>query len=201
MESFFDTNLFNWIVLPLLIFIARILDVSIGTIRIIFVSRGMKFWAAVLGFFEVLIWISVIGQVLQNLTNPLTYIAYAAGFATGNYVGILIEQKISIGKIILRLITSKDMTGLITFLKSKKLRYTILDGKGTMGDVSVLFTIVERKQLPLLINSVNKFNPTAFYSIEDVRQVKEGNFPKTFQKINSSRPFSRIRLSSIMKRK
>ncbi|MBU0528552.1 DUF2179 domain-containing protein [bacterium] len=201
MESFFDTNLFNWVVLPLLIFIARILDVSIGTIRIIFVSRGMKLWAAVLGFFEVLIWISVIGQVLLNLTNPLTYIAYAAGFATGNYVGILIEQKISIGKVILRLITANDITSLITFLKSKKLRYTVLDGKGTMGAVNVLLTIIERKKLPILINSVNNFNPTAFYSIEDVRQVKEGDFPNTFQKVNSSRPFSRIRLSSIMKRK
>ncbi|MCJ7801030.1 MAG: DUF2179 domain-containing protein [Candidatus Marinimicrobia bacterium] len=201
MDNFFDTNLFNWVILPILIFIARILDVSIGTIRIIFVSRGMKLWSTVLGFFEVLIWISVIGQVLQNLTNPLTYIAYAAGFATGNYVGIIIEQKISIGKVILRLITSKDITSLITFLKSKKLRYTVLDGTGTMGDVNVLFTIIERKKLPLLIHSVNKLNPTAFYSIEDVRQVKEGDFPKTFQKVNSSRPFSRIRLSSIMKRK
>ena len=94
-----------------------------------FVSRGMKFWSAFLGFFEVLIWISVIGQVLQNLSNPLTYIAYAAGFATGNYIGILIEQKISIGKIILRIITSKDITELRKYLKSKDLRFTQLDGK------------------------------------------------------------------------
>ncbi len=201
MEIFFDSNLFNWIVLPLLIFLARILDVSIGTVRIIFVSRGMKFWAAVLGFFEVLIWISVIGQVLQNLTNPLTYIAYAAGFATGNYVGILLEQKVSIGKVILRLITATDIGRLISFLKTKKLRYTILDGTGTMGDVKVLFTVVERKKLPLLIQSVNKYNPKAFFSIEDVRQVKEGDFPETLQKVNTSRPFSRIRLSTIMKRK
>ena len=201
MEPFIESSLFSWIILPLLIFIARILDVSLGTMRIIFVSRGMKLYAAILGFFEILIWISVIGQVLQNLTNPITYIAYAAGFATGNYIGILIEQKISIGKIILRIITSKDITELCNFLQSKNMHYTLIDGSSNDDNVKILFTISDRKKLPLLINSLNIYNPTAFYSIEDIRRVHEGSFPETTRKISSSNPFSRKRILSIVKKK
>ena len=178
MESFFESDVYLWVVLPLLIFTARILDVSIGTMRIMFVSRGMKAWSAFLGFFEVLIWISVIGQVLQNLSNPLTYIAYAAGFAAGNFIGILLEQKLSIGKIILRIITSKDVTELRKYLKSKDLRFTQLDGSGSEANVNILFTISDRKHLPVLIKGINEYVPSAFYSIEDVRRVRDGNFLK-----------------------
>ncbi|MFH1851520.1 MAG: DUF2179 domain-containing protein [Candidatus Neomarinimicrobiota bacterium] len=201
MESFFDSTLFHWVILPLLIFLARILDVSIGTVRIIFVSRGLKMMAAFLGFVEVLIWISVIGQVLQNLTNPVTYIAYAAGFATGNYIGILIEQRISIGKIIIRIITADNTDDLRKHLKSHSIRYTVIDAAGSTGSVQLLFTIMDRSKLPLMLEKINKYNPTAFYSIEDVRQVREGEFPGSFRPVNARRPFSRIRQFSIMKKK
>lgn len=201
MEPFFETTLFSWVVLPILIFIARILDVSLGTVRIIFVSRGMKLNATILGFFEILIWISVIGQVLQNLTNPLTYIAYAAGFAAGNYIGILIEQKLSIGKIIIRIITSKDITELRKFLESEKLRYTLIDGSTRDEDVSILLIILDRKKLSFIINGINKYNPSAFYSIEDVRRVREGGFPESHRKISSERPMTRKRNFSIIKKK
>ncbi|GAE87820.1 hypothetical protein JCM21531_1220 [Acetivibrio straminisolvens JCM 21531] len=81
----------------MLIFFSRIIDVTIGTIRIIFVSRGKKYLAPVLGFFEVLVWIVAISQVMQNLNNFACYFAYAAGFATGTFVGIIIEEKLAIG--------------------------------------------------------------------------------------------------------
>ncbi len=82
-NTFFSSDLFSYAILPLLIFLARICDVSIGTLRIIFVSKGVKKVAPVLGFFEVLIWIIAISKIMQNLDNYVNYIAYAAGFATG----------------------------------------------------------------------------------------------------------------------
>ncbi|HOQ05094.1 MAG TPA: DUF5698 domain-containing protein, partial [Anaerohalosphaeraceae bacterium] len=93
-ESWMNSFWFAWIVLPLLIFIARIADVTIGTIRLIFVARGMKILAPLAGFFEVLIWLVVIGQIMRHLANPLCYIAYAAGFAAGNYIGMMLVDRL-----------------------------------------------------------------------------------------------------------
>ena len=90
-------DLYGWVVLPLLIFVARIMDVSIGTSRVIFVSRGYRVLAAVAGFWEVLIWLLAIGQIMQNLDNPMCYLAYAGGFAMGNYIGITLTNKMSWG--------------------------------------------------------------------------------------------------------
>ena len=96
------------IIIPLLIFVARIFDVTLGTIRIILVSRGVKIPAALLGFFEVLIWLIAIGRVMQNLNNVSNYIAYAGGFAMGNFVGIYIENKLAMGLLSIRVVTAKD---------------------------------------------------------------------------------------------
>ena len=93
-----ESHFFAWVVLPILIFLARICDVSLGTVRLIFVSRGFKYLAPVIGFFEVLIWILAMTQIMQNLTNPICYLGYAGGFATGNYIGILIAEKLSLGE-------------------------------------------------------------------------------------------------------
>ncbi|HER42916.1 MAG TPA: hypothetical protein ENO08_00460, partial [Candidatus Eisenbacteria bacterium] len=85
--TFIDSELFKWVVLPLLIILARVIDVTIGTIRIVFVSRGHKVIAPILGFFEVLIWLLAIGQIMRNLSNFMCYIAYGTGFALGTYMG------------------------------------------------------------------------------------------------------------------
>jgi len=85
-----SSKLFAWVVLPVLIFIARVADVSLGTVRVIFITRGLKYFAPIVGFLEILIWLLAIGQIMRNLSHPICYIAYAGGFATGNYVGIWI---------------------------------------------------------------------------------------------------------------
>ena len=102
LSSFFDSDFFSYAVLPILIFLARICDVSIGTMRIIFVSKGKKNIAPVLGFFEVLIWITAISKIMQNLDNYVNYIAYAGGFATGNFIGMLIEERLAMGILMIR---------------------------------------------------------------------------------------------------
>ena len=175
--SLFNSNFYVWFVLPFLIFLARIADVSIGTVRLIFVSRGFKYLAPIVGFFEVLIWLLAIGQIMKNLTNPACYIGYAGGFAMGNYVGMLISEKLSLGVVLIRVITGKDALPLVEHLKSKNYGVTSIDGHGTSGEVQVVFTIVPRREVPSVVDSIKKFNPQAFYSIEEVGFVEKGVFP------------------------
>ena len=172
-----DSYFFTFIIIPLLIFIARVTDVTLGTIRVIFVSKGLKYLAPIIGFFEVLIWLIAIGQIMKNLSNYLSYIAYAGGFATGNYVGMIIAEKMYIGVALLRVITQKDASELVKSLSSQKYGVTYVDGYGAQGKVNILFTIVPRKEISKVIKIVTEFNPKAFYTIEEVDFVEQGIFP------------------------
>ncbi len=174
---FFDSGVFRWVVLPILIFVARIMDVSLGTVRLIFVSRGFKFLAPLVGFFEVLIWILAMGQIMQNLTNPVCYIAYAGGFATGNFVGIHIAEKLSLGMVLVRIITGREASGLLESLRLENYGVTSIDGHGISGEVKIVFTIVPRKEVHGVVDLVKKFDPQAFYSVEEIGLVEKGVFP------------------------
>jgi len=171
------TDVYAWVLLPILIFFARVCDVTLGTIRIIFVSRGIKYLAPIIGFFEILIWLLAIGQIFQDLSNIYYYIFYAGGFATGNYVGMYIENKLSFGMVILRVITRKDATALIGALQSMKYGLTTIDAEGIKGKVKIIFTVIRRHDTPKVINLIKDYNPTAFYSIEDIRSVSEALIP------------------------
>lgn len=170
-------SLYTLVIVPALIFVARVLDVSLGTVRVIFVSKGLKYLAPVIGFFEILIWLLAIGQIMANLTNPACYIAYAGGFATGNYIGIMIAEKLSLGVALLRVVTQKDANELVRSLSSAEYGVTSVDGQGIQGSVKIIFTIVPRKEITNVIELVKKFNPKAFYTIEDIGFVEEGIFP------------------------
>ena len=191
---FVNSGVYTWFVLPFLIFVARIADVSLGTVRVIFVSRGLKYLAPVVGFFEVLIWLLAIGQIMKNLSNPLCYIAYAAGFGMGNYVGIRIAEKLSLGVVLIRVVSKKDALPLVECLKAENYGVTSVDGHGTSGQVKVVFTIVPRREMPSVVDLIRKFNPQAFYSIEDVGFVEKGIFPlrkswRDFNLLRLFRPF------------
>src|SRR4030042_6553710 len=95
--DFYDSNIYIWLVLPLMVFFARLTDVSLGTLRIIFISRGKRNVAPILGFVEVFIWITIVSQIVSHAHNLLAYLAYAAGFATGAYIGMFIEGRLAIG--------------------------------------------------------------------------------------------------------
>lgn len=157
--------------IPLFIFFARILDVSLGTLRIMFVSKGFRGKATILGFIEVLIWIIIVAQIIQNLDNWLNYVAFAAGFATGNYIGMYIEEKMKMGIQIFRVIVGRDSELLADKLRENNFRVTIIDGHGAFGPVKVLFTIAKRKRWKQLADLITKYEPNAFYSIEDVKHV------------------------------
>jgi uncharacterized protein YebE (UPF0316 family) len=177
MDALTESGLFMWVVLPLLIFLSRVVDVSLGTIRIIFVSRGIKYLAPIVGFFEVIIWLLAIRIIMQNLNNPMCYIAYGAGFGTGNYIGIFLERKMAVGRGILRIITRKDATELIQTLRAQGIGVTSLIAEGSDGPVNLIFMVIRRLDFKRITELVQKFNPQAFYTLEDVRFVSEGIFP------------------------
>ncbi len=163
-------------VLPILIFLARVIDVSLGTMRIIFVSKNLKKLAPIVGFFEVFIWINVIGQVMQNVNSIIHYVAYAAGFAAGNYIGIVIEERLAVGHVIARIITKENTEGLIKFLRKEKCGVTVIDAYGKKGAVKILFTVIKRKKLDEIYGAINKYVPDSFVSVEDVKSVSDEGF-------------------------
>jgi len=170
--AFGHSEVFQFIILPLLIASARICDVTLDTLRIIFVSRGMKLLAPLTGFFSVLIWLVAITQIFNNLTRPIYYFAYAGGFAMGNLVGILIEEKVAIGTVVIRIITQKDAAELLDFLKDRGFGVTQVNARGAMGPVKIIFTIIKRKEIEKVLQIIRQLNLPAFYTIEDVRSVK-----------------------------
>jgi len=177
-ESFVTSDLFAWVILPILIFCARICDVTLGTIRVIFISKGIKYLAPIIGFFEVIIWLLAIGQVMNNLTNFVAYIAYGAGFALGTFIGMLIEEKISIGLVSVRIITKEDPAELLQYIRARNYGVTSIDGEGSTGRVKMVFTIIKRQDLSHVVGIIKKFHPNAFYSVEEVKSVAEGVFPE-----------------------
>ncbi|MBU0942819.1 MAG: DUF2179 domain-containing protein [Proteobacteria bacterium] len=168
-----ENPIFIVIILPLLVFCARILDVSIGTLRIIFVSKGLKYLAALLGFFESLIWLLAVAQVMQNLNSWQTYIAFAFGFAAGNYVGVVLEEKIALGNMLIRVITRGEADELVKVLWAAGYGVTSVDAQGETGPVKLIFSIAKRKNIRKIISIIKHYNPNAFYTIEDMRYVNE----------------------------
>jgi uncharacterized protein YebE (UPF0316 family) len=177
MTTTIDPEVYAWVVLPILIFLARVIDVSLGTLRIIFIARGRRKLAPLLGFFEVLIWIVVVSQVMQNLHSPLAFIAYAAGFATGNYVGMWIEDKLAIGTLIVRVIVPQEASQLMAQLSAAGYGVTSIDARGTTGEVTVIYTVVKRKDLYHVMTIIQSTYPKAFTSVEEVRSTHKGVFP------------------------
>jgi len=171
-----NPEIYSLVLLPIFIFFARIADVSIGTLRIMFISKGLKYLAPFVGFFEILIWLIAIGQIFQNLTNPIYYISYAAGFAAGTFVGIVIENKLSIGTELVRIITQKEAPKLVESLEKAGYIVTHDDVSGRGGKVKIIYVVIDRHDAPSVVNIIKKYNPKAFYSIEDVKFVSEKVF-------------------------
>jgi len=177
LEAIAGSEIFKWFILPLFIFLARVLDVSLGTIRIVFISKGLKYIAPIVGFFEVIIWLLAIRVIMQNLNNFVCYIAYGAGFGMGTFIGILIEKKLAVGRSIIRIITQKDATELVNHLRLEGYGVTSLNAQGTKGLVHVIYMVIRRHDFEKIACSIQRFNPKSFYTVEDVNLVSEGIFP------------------------
>ena len=178
---------YSWVFLPLLVFLARLVDVSLGTVRIILISRGRKYLAPILGFLEVLIWITVVSQVVSGAQNIVAYLAYAAGFAVGNYAGMLIEEKLAIGTLVVRVILPQHGTELVERLRAEGYGATYADGHGASGPVMLIYTVVLRKELAHVVNLIQEVYPKAFFTVEELRSTQQGIFP-----VRSSSPRDRL---------
>ena len=189
MEGFFEQHLgippqlFQYVILPLLIFCARILDVSINTVRIIFVMSGRKLISTLLGFFESLIWLLAIGQIFQHMDNVYSYIAYPLGFAMGIWVGMLIEERLALGKVVVRIIDNQPFDTLVDYLKGNQQRYAIVAAESNEGPKNILFTVVKRDELKALLDWTARELPNSFYTVESVKKASEaGLLPEESRK-------------------
>jgi uncharacterized protein YebE (UPF0316 family) len=177
LREMMDPSIFDWFVLPAIIFFARLTDVTLGTLRILFISRSLRYTAPVVGFFESLIWLFAISQIVQNLNNAACYFAFASGFASGSYVGIFLENKLAMGLVCVRAVTPDDASELIHYLREHQFGVTSVSAMGVSGQVRLIWSVIKRKEMPAFMNIVKTYNPKAFISVEDVRTAHEGFFP------------------------
>lgn len=176
-SEFVQTDLFNWVVLPLLIFCARSCDVTLGTLRNIFLSKNIRYIVPFLGFIEVLIWLLAVTQIIKNLTNVMCYVAFAGGYSMGIFLGIKIEERLALGLQVVRIFIPQDASELIKKLQQNNFGVTIIDAHGSKGPVKILLTIIKRKDRELVAQLIQEHHPNSFYSIEDIRTAKQGVFP------------------------
>jgi len=174
--------------LPVIIFFGRICDVTLGTLRIIFVSKGEKYKAPIFGFFEVFIWIVVISQVLSRANGMISYLSYAAGYAAGNYVGIIIENRIAFGILVCRIYTNREPTTLLAMLSEKGYGATTMEGMGAIKKVYIVEAVVERKAMKDIDRFITEFDQNTFYTAEDIRIRQKGVFPETALFLKRWRP-------------
>jgi uncharacterized protein YebE (UPF0316 family) len=176
-EGLMGFDVYSWVVVPLLIFCARIADVTLGTLRFVFISRGYRWLAPIMGFFEVIIWLVAIREVLVNLRNVVCILAYGLGFATGNFIGLWLEKKLSIGMVFVRVVLRNGNKELMDFLKVNYYGYTIVEGEGSREKVKILFTIIKRKKLESVLTAISQYTPNAFYTIENIHSARIGIYP------------------------
>ena len=159
-----------------LIFLLRVGDMGLDTLRVLFVMRGKKALVWVLGFFQATIFILAIGIVLAGVDNPLNIVAFAAGFATGNVVGMLIEERLAIGFIQMRIISPRLGSAIAEMLRGEGYAVTEVAARGKDGMVSLLSCSVQRKDVGHVRALVNQVDEMAFITAEDVRPVRRGFF-------------------------
>lgn len=159
---------------PVLIFVLRIFDVSLSTMRILLSMRNQRVLVPIIGFFEVLIWIFAVGSAIRNLDSVWHVLGYAGGFASGNIVGMWIEGKLAIGLATLRIISRAGGVELAEALRSRGYGVTEFFGQGREGRVEVVYTAVARREIPRVLAEVSRWDPEAFITVEEPREVRRG---------------------------
>jgi len=158
----------------LVIFLARICDVSIGTVRTIITVQGRTTIAFFLATFEITIWVLVASAVINQVKEqPLLVLFYALGYATGNVVGIVVERKLAFDLIILKVITPNTGRQLADNLRQNGQPVTIFRGEGMYGPVEELYIACRRRDLKWILSDVRRIDPAAFYVIEQARDISK----------------------------
>jgi len=160
--------------MPLIIFFLRVTDMSLDTLRVLFVIRGRSPFAWIFGFFQSALWVIAITSVLSNLDNIFNLIGYAGGFATGNVVGMMIEDRLAVGFSHVRIISSRRGSAIAEALRQAGHAVTEISGRGKDGTVSVLNCSVKRRKVRAVRKSINEIDPDAFVTVEDIRPLHRG---------------------------
>jgi uncharacterized protein YebE (UPF0316 family) len=158
----------------LLIFVLRVSDMTFDTLRLLFVVRGKKLLAWALGFCQSVIYVFAISSVLSNLNNPLNIAGYAAGFATGNVIGMLIEERLAIGHTHLKIISSRRGSAIAEKLRGVGYAVTEIPARGKDGMVTLLDCSVLRKDVDRVETVILEIDPDAFITAEDLRPRRHG---------------------------
>lgn len=165
-------TIYQWLILPLLILGARIVETALKTIRQAYISRGFKYLAAAVGTGEISVWLLSTGIVFLNLANPLCILAYISGYAVGTAFGIELENRIKLGYVVVRIIVKGNPYPMILDLREEGFGITHLEGKGSYGsNVAVLLVISPRAKVDRLMKILKMKYPETIFSIEDIRYI------------------------------
>lgn len=173
----------SFVVGYLLIFVARCVDVCLATMRILMVMRARRGAAAAVGFFEAIVWVLVVARVMAHLDDPLNLVVYALGFASGTYMGGIIEEKMGVGHLALQVICSDQRgTAMAETLREKGFAVTTMDAQGRDGPRKILYVIAGRRWVPQVMVAVRAIDETAFVSVVDSRVAQGGFFNRKHEK-------------------
>lgn len=161
-----------------LIFFARVADVSLGTLRMLMLVKGRRLPAAAIGFFEVLIFVVALGRVVNSLDRVEYLLMYALGFAVGNYVGIVLEEKMALGHIGVQIVLQGESDAVVQLLRQQGFGVTLMEGWGREGLKDIISVVLPRRQLPALMQIVNSQDERAFTIVMDARKTLGGYYQR-----------------------
>ena len=159
---------------PVIVFLLRATDVTMATVRMLLIVRGHRMLAPVIGFFEILIWVMAVGIVVQHLTSPLHVVGYAAGFATGNYLGLRLEGRLALGLATIRTMVRTGGAELAGELRDQGFGVTETLGRGREGTVEVLYSVIPRKDVHRALKVIDAHAPGSFVVVDEPRGVHRG---------------------------
>lgn len=159
---------------PLAVFFLRLTDVSMATLRMLLIMRGRRFLAPLIGFFEILIWVTAIGIVVQHLDSMLHVVGYAAGFAAGSFLGLLLEERLALGLATIRTMVRSGGPELSAALREAGFGVTEMVGRGKEGAVEVLYSVLPRRRVPEALKLIDAGAPDSFVVVDEPRRVHRG---------------------------
>ena len=172
-----SNEMMAWVVIPVLIFVARLIDMTLATMRHILITRGAKRIVPLLAFVEVTVWLLAMTQIMSNLDNLAYSLAWAAGFAAGTYCGMALEEKLALGHQLVRIFCHRNPDELARLLRERHYAATVVAGNGGRGRVEVVLVAVARSKVRGLMTVLRNFDPSLFVTLEDLRTVQAGVFP------------------------
>ena len=165
----FPTEYVEYLFVPLLIVLARILDVSISTTRLLLVMNGKSHIAPFVGAVEVFLWIAIVGQIIKGENSWISYVSYGVGFGLGTYIGMRIEEALAIGQVMIKSVTANPANELITYLKKHEIKFSHIEVETHEGIGHVIWAVIERRGLPELTAVMRAFNPGAEFTVSNIR--------------------------------